>query len=83
MPPRSEGRRRAGNSYEARLAGLILADEGGAGSAATALLEHRDPASLDAALRLVARHGTLTVAAFDRLADAWDRHRHVRHLGWD
>jgi hypothetical protein len=31
----------------------------------------------------MAEHCTLTVDAFDRLADAWESYRHVKHLGWD
>lgn len=48
-----------------------------------ALLERRQPETLDAALGLLAGHGRLTTDAFDRVADAWTTFRHIKHLSWD
>jgi hypothetical protein len=70
-------------SYEARLARIILRGGAAASPAAMALLEHRDPPTLDAAVALVAGQGPVTIAAFDFLADAWESYRHLRHLTWD
>jgi hypothetical protein len=47
------------------------------------LLEHLDPATLQAALALLARHGTITSDAFDCVADAWETYRHLKDLSWD
>ncbi len=69
--------------YDARLARLILAGGSSAPQAAMNLLENRDPATLDAAVGLVADEGSLTEGAFDCVADAWETYRHLRHLCWD
>lgn len=70
-------------SYDARLARAILAGGSNAPAAAMALLESQEPATLSAAVALVADHGTMTQGAFDCVADAWETYRHVRHLSWD
>lgn len=69
--------------YDARLARSILAGGSSAPQAAMTLLEYRDPATLDAAIGLVADQGTLTEDAFDCVADAWGTYRHLKHLCWD
>ena len=70
-------------SYDARLARSVL--EGGlnAPTAAMTLLEYRDPATLDAAVALLADFGTVTEDAFNRIADAWETYRLVKHQSWD
>ena len=70
-------------SYEARLAQCILVGAPDASQAAMTLLEYRDPSTLDAAVALVANQGTVTEAAFNCIADAWETYRHLRDLGWD
>jgi hypothetical protein len=69
--------------YEARLARSILAGAANARVAAMTLLEHREPATLAAAVSLVAEQGPLGPAAFDLLADAWESYRHLKNLSWD
>jgi len=69
--------------YDARLARAILEGGSNAPAAARTLLEYREPATLDAAVALIADQGTVTEDAFDCVADAWETYRHVRHLGWD
>lgn len=84
MPVRASGAGARGSErYEVRLARSILAGGPGAAVAARALLEHSDPPTLDAAVALVAAAGGITEDAFDRLADAWETYRHVKHLSWD
>lgn len=51
--------------------------------AAMELLERFQPQTIGAAVGLVAAEGTLTVEAFDCIADAWATYRHVMHLSWD
>lgn len=69
--------------YEARLARSILKGGSNASAAAMTLLEYRDPATLDAAVALVADQGTMTEDAFNCVADAWETYRHLKHLCWD
>ncbi|HVA20213.1 MAG TPA: hypothetical protein VMU55_08560 [Solirubrobacteraceae bacterium] len=69
--------------YDARLARSILAGGSSAPRAAMTLLEYRDPATLDAAIALVAGEGRVTGDAFDCVADAWETYRHLKHLCWD
>lgn len=69
--------------YEARLARAVLNGAANAPAAAMELLEHSEPATRDAAVALIADHGTMTVGAFDCLVDAWETYRHVRYLSWD
>ncbi len=69
--------------YEARLARTILDGAANAPAAAMELLEHCEPPTRDAAVALIADHGTITVGAFDCLVDAWETYRHLRHLSWD
>jgi hypothetical protein len=70
-------------SYEARLAQLVLLGTPDGSLAAMTLLERCEPQTIGAAIALVAGQGRLTVDAFDRLADAWETYRHLKHLGWD
>lgn len=69
--------------HDVRTAVVVL--EGGteAQTAAMTLLECCDPPTLAAALALLAERGSLTVAAFDCVADAWETYRHVKHHSWD
>ncbi len=69
--------------YDARLARSILEGGSNASTAAMTLLEYRDPATLDAAVALVADQGTVTEDAFSCIADAWETYRHLKHLCWD
>lgn len=69
--------------YDARLARAVLEGGSNARAAAMALLEYSEPATLDAALALVAGHGAMMGDTFDCVADAWETYRHVRHLSWD
>jgi hypothetical protein len=69
--------------YDARLARAILEGGSNAPAATRTLLEYREPATLDAAVALIADYGTVTEDAFDCVADAWETYRHVRHLSWD
>jgi hypothetical protein len=69
--------------YGARLARAILDGGSSASTAAMTLLEYAEPATLNAAVALVANQGTLTEDAFDCLADAWETYRHLKHLAWD
>jgi len=69
--------------YDARLARSILEGGSNAPAAAMTLLEYRDPSTLDAAVALVADHGTMTEGAFNCVADAWETYRHLKHLTWD
>ncbi len=70
-------------SYEGRLAGRILEGAADASQAAMRLLEHCNPQTLDGAVALLATQGTVTVDAFDRVADAWETYRHFKDLSWD
>ncbi len=70
-------------SYEARLAQSVLAGALGAERAAMTLLERCEPQTVDGAVALVVGQGGLTVDAFDRIADAWETYRHLKHLSWD
>lgn len=70
-------------SYEARLAQCVLAGAPGASRAAMTLMERCEPQTVDGAVALVAGQGGLTVDAFDRVADAWETYRHLKHLSWD
>ncbi len=84
MPSRASGAAiPCSERYEARLARCVLAGGPDAVAAAMALLEHGDPPTLDAAVALLTTAGGITEDAFDRLADAWETYRHVRHLSWD
>ncbi len=69
--------------YDARLARAVLEGGSNASMAVMALLEYRDPATLDGAVALVAEQGRVTEDAFDRIADAWETYRHLRYLTWD
>ncbi len=69
--------------YDARLARTILGGGANAPAAAMMLLEYCEPSTLDAAVALIAGHGTVAQDAFDCVADAWETYRHVRHLSWD
>ncbi len=69
--------------YDARLARAILEGGSNAPAAAMTLLEYSEPATLDAAVALVAGHGSMTGDAFDCVADAWETYRHMRNLSWD
>lgn len=69
--------------YEVQLARAVVTGQPNAYQAATTLLELCDPASLDRAVGLIADRGAVTVEAFDRLADAWERFRHVKDLSVD
>lgn len=69
--------------YDARLARDVLAGGSSAPRAAMTLLEYSDPATLDAAIALVAKEGAVTEDAFDCVADAWETYRHLKHLCWD
>lgn len=70
-------------TYDARLARAVLHAGPEAPSAAMAFLERNDPATLDAAVALIAPYGAIKKGAFDFLADAWETYRHLRHLSWD
>lgn len=70
-------------AHEARLARLVLAGGAGAAQAAVALLESREPQTIESAVSLLAEQGAVSVDAFDRLADAWATYRHLRNLSWD
>lgn len=69
--------------YDARLARAIAEGGANAPAAAMTLLEYCEPSTLDAAVALIAGHGTVGPDAFDCVADAWETYRHVRHLSWD
>jgi hypothetical protein len=73
----------AAESYDARLARVILEGGSRASAAAMTLLELREPATLDAAVAFVARQCRVTRDVFDCVADAWETYRHVKHLTWD
>jgi hypothetical protein len=84
-PARTPWRRACGAaSFEAQLARRVLtADYPHGQEAAITLHEHLDPATLQTALALSARHGTITSDAFDCVADAWETYRHLKDLSWD
>lgn len=73
----------APQDYETRLAQAIRGGGDRAPVAAMRLLEHLDPPTLQAAAARLAEQQTLNVEVFDRLADAWETYRHIRHLSWD
>lgn len=84
VPARARERALAGREiYEARLARRISEGGPGAAEAAMALLEHRDPPSLEAAAAIVRDHRTISPDAFDCLADAWETYRHIQHQSLD
>ena len=70
-------------SYEARLARIILAGGDHGRAAAVTLLEHRDPATLHDAASLLADQSRVTADAFDLLADAWESYQHIKNLSTD
>ena len=72
-----------GASYAARLARTVLDGGPAAAAASIRLLEIADPPTLTAALAVVGRQGDVRPATFDCMADAWERHRHMKHLAWD
>jgi len=47
------------------------------------LLESCEPETIEGAVALLADQGTVTVDAFDRVADAWETYRLLRHVSWD
>jgi hypothetical protein len=47
------------------------------------LMESCEPETFEGAVALLAGQGTVTVDAFDRVADAWETYRHLRHVSWD
>ena len=79
MPLRSARMRVvASQRYDARLARRILEGGTDASRAAMTLLEYGDPSTLDAAVAMIADHGTVTAAdAFDCVTDAWETYRHL------
>jgi hypothetical protein len=84
MPLReAKARPAVSERYDARLAREVLAGCSSAPLAAMTLLEYSDPATLDAAIALVAGEGRVTEDAFDCVADAWETYRHLKHLCWD
>ncbi len=70
-------------SYQRQLAWRVLSDASDAAQAAMALLEHCEPQTIGAAVALLVEQGTITVRAFDLVADSWESYRHLRHLSWD
>jgi hypothetical protein len=70
-------------SHARQLAQRVLAGAPDASQAAIILLESCEPETIDAAVALLADQGTVTMDAFDRVADAWETYRHLRNLSWD
>jgi hypothetical protein len=84
MPLReAEARPAVSERYDARLARDVLEGGSSAPRAAMTLLEYSDPATLHAAIALVAEEGAVTGDTFDCVADAWETYRHLKHLCWD
>jgi hypothetical protein len=65
------------------LARRVLAGGSDASEAAIMLMESCEPETIDGALALLAGQGTVTVDAFDRVADAWETYRHLRYVSWN
>jgi hypothetical protein len=82
MPLRAAGAKVTG-SHTGQLAKCVLAGAPDASQAAIILLESCEPETIDAAVALLADQGTVTVDAFDRIADAWETYRHLKNLSWD
>jgi hypothetical protein len=51
--------------------------------AAIALMERRDPSSLEQALGLVPNSGELSPRCREVMAEAWDRYFHMKSMPWD
>jgi hypothetical protein len=66
--------------YDKQLAQRVLDGDNGAVDAALALFERQDPTTLSEAARLIQLHGELSPEAFDGLAQAFDRHWHLRDM---
>jgi hypothetical protein len=66
--------------YDKQLAQRVLDGDNGAVDAALALFERQDPTTLSEAARLIQLHGDLSPEAFDGLAQAFDRHWHLRDM---
>lgn len=83
--PLEVGRARAAVSdrYRAQLARTILGGGSNADETTMMLLEYCEPTSLEAAVALLLDQGTVTAAAFDRVADAWETYRHLKDVTWD
>jgi hypothetical protein len=70
-------------SYEERLRIRVVRGGPDAVTAAVALMERHDPASLEQALGL-ALHGTEPPPeCHEILAEAWDRYFHIRNMSWE
>jgi len=70
-------------SCDERLRFRLLDSEADALEAAQDLIERHDPGSLLQALALLAEGPPVTPPTFELLAQAWERHFHIRHLPWD
>jgi hypothetical protein len=70
-------------AYDAVLAEKVSQGGAQAVGAALELLELCEPATFSEAVKLVCGDGACADAAFDAIADAWERYHIVRHLPWD
>jgi hypothetical protein len=69
--------------YEQRLSWRVRVCAEDAATCALTLLERQDPATLGDAVALVCPDGRPTSEAFDTIAEAWERYRHMRDMAWD
>jgi hypothetical protein len=70
-------------NIEQRAAQRVLDDADNAVEAALALFERQTPATLEEAAQQIARHGPVTPAAFDTIAQAFDIYWHLRDMPCD
>lgn len=73
----------APSQYDEQLARGVLDGDEDAVELAVMLFERHDPPTLSRAAELVRGFGALTPGAFDRIAQAYDVHRHLRDMPWD
>ena len=79
----AQARAAVSERHRAQLARTILGGGSNADEATMMLLEYCEPTSLEAAVALLVDQGTVTGAAFDCVADAWETYRHLKDVTWD
>jgi hypothetical protein len=70
-------------TYEERMRARITGGGPDALEAAIALMEQRDPCSLEEAMRIFPAGDECSPACRDVLMDAWDCYFHIRGMSWD
>jgi hypothetical protein len=70
-------------SYDQRLARAVLDGDEDADQAAQTLFERHGPDTLTEAVDLIVPYGPVPPGAFDRISQAYDIHRHARHMPSD